>query len=76
MNSQASRKVKASSASRTRFMPARKAGTKGSTRRGAVSPARVAERVEAGQGGAEIDHEHEEGAERVEPQVHSEPRET
>jgi len=37
MNSQAKRKVKASAASTTRFMPARKAGKKGSTRCGAGS---------------------------------------
>ena len=37
MNSQESRKVKASSATTTMFMPARKAGKNGSTRCGAVS---------------------------------------
>ena len=37
MNSQANRKVKASAAMTTRFMPARKAGKNGSTRCGAVS---------------------------------------
>ena len=56
MNSQENRKVKASSARTTRFMPARKAGKNGSTRCGAALVAAIAEAIEAGRRAAEIDH--------------------
>ena len=73
MNSQDSRKVKASSARTTRFMPARKAGKNGSTRaRRRLVPA-VAEAVEAGRRAAEIDHDEEERGERVEAEMRAEP---
>ena len=65
MNSQANRKVKASSARITRFMPARKAGKNGSTRCGALLVPAIAEAVEARRGAAEIDHDQEEGRQRV-----------
>ena len=73
MNSQESRKVKASSASTTRFMPARNAGKNGSTRSGRLFVAAVAEAVEAGGGAAEIDDDEEEGRERVEPEMGADP---
>ena len=74
MNSQLHRKVKASSATSTRFMPARKAGKKGRTRCGCVFVPAVAEAVEARAGTAEIDDGEEEGRQRVDPEMRADPR--
>ena len=72
MNSQASRKVKASAARTTRFIAARNAGKNGSTRCGGLVPA-IAERVERGARRAEIDDGEEEGGQRIDAEMRAEP---
>ena len=74
MNSQANRKLKASSASTTRFMPARKAGIERQhalRRRARAGRSRARNRLAAG--AAEIDDDEEERRERVEAEMRAEP---
>ena len=73
MNSQANRKVKASSATTTRIMRGeeQRIERQHALRRPLVLA--VAERVEAGGGAAEIDHDQEERGERVEAEMRAEP---
>ena len=74
MNSQVNRKVKASSARTTRFMPARNSRIEGQhALRRLLVPA-IAERIEARRRAAEIDDDEEEGRQRVEPEMRADPR--
>ncbi len=73
MNSQANRKLKASSASTTEIH-SREEGRnerRHALRLGLVAP--IADRVERGGGGAEIDHGEEEGGERIDPEMRADP---
>ena len=73
MNSHVKRKVNASSASTTRFMPARKAGIEGQhAPRRLLVPA-IAEPVQARRRAAEIDHHEKERRQCVEPKMRAEP---
>ena len=75
MNSQASRKLKASAASTTRFMPARNAGKKRQHALGLALMAAIAElRRDRRPRRAEIDDREEESGERVDAEMRAEPR--
>ena len=65
--------MKASSASTTRFMPARKAGIERQHALRRLLVAAVAEGVEAGRRAAEIDDDEEEGGERIEAEMRADP---
>ena len=73
MNSQDSRKVKASSATTTRFIAARKAGKNGSTRGRTLVPT-VAQAKKAGRGAAQIDDDQKERRQRVDAKMRADPR--
>ena len=73
MNSQAKRKVKASSARTTRFMPARNAGKERQDAHRRRFVLAIAERIEARRGAAEIDDGEERSRERIEAEVRADP---
>ena len=74
MNSQAKRKVKASSATTTRFMRGEEQRIERQHALRRLLVLAVAERVEARGGGAKIDDDEKKRRERVEAKMRAEPR--
>ena len=74
MNSQATRKVKASSARTTRFMPARKAGVEGQHAAGCFLVLAVADGKEARRRSSEVGDSEKKCGERVHTKVRTDPR--
>ena len=76
MNSQETRKVKASSASTTRFMPARNAAIEWQHPAGRFLVRAIADGEKARAGAAEIDHGEEERSERIDAKMRADPRQS
>ena len=73
MNSQETRKVKASSASTTRFMPARNAAIERQHPAGRFLVRAIADGKQARAGAAEVDHGEKERGERIDAEMGADP---